>query len=100
MSDLVYQRFLASYMLTPEEQLPENRQDIIDTTEDVLQAHGVECDNRIKDLPKEKLQEILEEVRRLIQKKKARRKQRQQEEQKEECQRREQEVEEEQTVTA
>jgi ElaB/YqjD/DUF883 family membrane-anchored ribosome-binding protein len=100
MSDLVYQRFLASYMLTPEEQLPENRQDIIDTTEDVLQAHGVECDNRIKDLPKEKLQEILEEVRRLIQKKKARRKQRQQEEQKEEGQRREQEVEEEQTVTA
>jgi ElaB/YqjD/DUF883 family membrane-anchored ribosome-binding protein len=100
MSDLVYQRFLASYMLTPEEQLPENRQDIIDTTEDVLQAHGVECDNRIKDLPKEKLQEILEEVRRLIQKKKARRNQRQQEEQKEEGQRREQEVEEEQTVTA
>lgn len=102
MSDLAYQRFMASYMLTPEEQLPENSQDIIDTTEDVLQAHGIECDNRIKDLPREKLQEILEEVRRLRQKKKARRRQRQQEEQKEQCQteKQEEEWEEEQKVTA
>jgi ElaB/YqjD/DUF883 family membrane-anchored ribosome-binding protein len=100
MSDLAYQRFMASYMLTSEEQLPENRQDIIDTTEDVLQAHGIECDNRIKDLPQEKLQEILEEVRRLRDKKKTRRKQLQQEERKEEGQRGEEEGEEEQQVTA
>jgi hypothetical protein len=32
MSDLAYQRFTASYMLTNEEQLPENRQEIIDTS--------------------------------------------------------------------
>lgn len=40
MSDLAYQRFMASYMLNSEEQLPENRQEIIDYTEDVLQAKG------------------------------------------------------------
>lgn len=97
MSDLAYQRFMASYMLTPEEQLPENRQDIIDSTEDVLQARGIECDNRIKELPQEKLQEILEDVRRLREKKKAKRKQRQQEEGEEE---EEQEEEEAQKVTA
>ena len=100
MSDLAYQRFMASYMLTPEEQLPENRQDIIDSTEDVLQARGIECDSRIKELPQEKLQEILEEVRRLREKKKARRNQRQQEQQQEEEGQEQQQEEEEQKVTA
>ena len=83
MSELAYQRFMASYMLTNEEQLPQNRQEIINTTEDVLQARGIECDNRIKGLSEEQIKEILEDVRRLREKKKARRKQRQQEQEEE-----------------
>jgi len=74
MSDLAYQRFIASYMLTYEEQLPQNRQEIIDYTEDVLQAKGIECDKRISELSEEQIREILEEVRRLREKKKNKRK--------------------------
>ena len=78
MSDLAYQRFMASYMLTYEEQLPQNRQEIIDYTEDVLQTKGIECDKRIAELSEEQVKEILEEVRRLHQKGKKNRKKRQQ----------------------
>jgi ribosomal protein S13 len=62
MSELAYQRFMASYMLTNEEQQQENRQEIIDYTEDVLQAKGIECDKRISELSEEQIKEILEEV--------------------------------------
>jgi hypothetical protein len=65
MSQLAYQRFMASYMLTPEEQLPQNRQEMIDYTEDVLQSKGIECDKRIAELPQEQMQEILDEARKL-----------------------------------
>ena len=51
---------MASYMLTAEEQLPENKVEIIDYTEDVLQANGIECDNRIAEMSDEQLKEILE----------------------------------------
>jgi ElaB/YqjD/DUF883 family membrane-anchored ribosome-binding protein len=68
MSDLAYQRFMASYMLTPEEQLPDNRQEIVDYTEDVLQARGIECDKRISEMSEEQINDILEEVRRLREK--------------------------------
>ena len=51
MSDLAYQRFLASYMLNAEESLPEDRQEIIDLTEEILDAKGIDCDKKIKDLP-------------------------------------------------
>jgi len=77
MSDLAYQRFMASYMLTNEEQLPQNRQEIIDYTEDVLQAKGIECDKRIAELSDEQVKEILEEVRRLREKGKKRKRQQQ-----------------------
>jgi ElaB/YqjD/DUF883 family membrane-anchored ribosome-binding protein len=79
MSDLAYQRFMASYMLTNEEQLPQNRQEIIDYTEDVLQAKGIECDKRIAELSEEQVKEILEEVRRLREKKKNKKRQQHQE---------------------
>ena len=72
MSDLAYQRFVASYMLTTEEQ--QHKDDILAYTEDVLQAKGIECDNRISELSKEQLKEILEEVRRLRDKKKNKKK--------------------------
>lgn len=52
-------------MLTPEEQLPNNRQEMIDYTEDVLQSRGIECDKRISEMSEEQIKDILEEVRRL-----------------------------------
>jgi hypothetical protein len=36
MSDLAYQRFMASYILTYEEQLSQNRQEIIDKNSDKM----------------------------------------------------------------
>lgn len=79
MSELAYSRFMASYMLTAEEQLPENKVEIIDYTEDVLQAKGIECDNRISEMSEDQLKEILEQVRKLRANKK--KKERQQQEQ-------------------
>jgi hypothetical protein len=64
-------------MLTAEEQLPENKVEIINYTEDVLQANGIECDKRISEMSEEQLKEILEQVRKLRANKK--KKQRQQE---------------------
>lgn len=84
MSDLAYQRFLASYMLNAEESLPEDRQEIIDLTEEILDAKGIECDNKIKDLPDEQMKEILEEVRKLREKVKKKKRQQQDEESEEE----------------
>ena len=66
-------------MLTAEEQLPENKVEIIDYTEDVLQANGIECDNRISEMSEEQLREILEQVRKLRQNKKRKQKQEQDE---------------------
>jgi hypothetical protein len=61
---------MASYMLSPEESLPQNKQEIIDYTEDVLDARGIECDERISKMSDEQLKDVLEEVRRLRAKKK------------------------------
>jgi hypothetical protein len=70
MSERAYQRFVASYMLTEEELRPENRQEIIDYTEDVLQANRIECDERIEKMSEEELKQILEQVRKLRRNKK------------------------------
>jgi hypothetical protein len=75
LSELAYSRFIASYILTVEEQLPENKTEIIDYTEDVLQAKGIECDNRIAEMSEDQLKEILAEVRKLRQNKKRKKKQ-------------------------
>jgi hypothetical protein len=83
MSELAYSRFMASYMLTAEEQLPENKTEMIDYTEDVLQAKGIECDNRISEMSEDQLKEILEQVRKLRRNKK--KKTEQQQEKGEEC---------------
>ena len=50
-------------MLTTEES--QHKDEIIDLTEQVLDAKGLECDEKISKLPEEKLREILEEVRKL-----------------------------------
>jgi hypothetical protein len=89
---------MASYLLTPEESLPQNKQDIIDTTEDVLNARGQECDERIDKMSEEELKDLLEEVRRLRAKKKQKKKQEESESEKEQEQ--EQEQKEKQQVAA
>jgi hypothetical protein len=86
MSELAYSRFMASYMLTSEEQLPENKDEILAYTEDVLQANGIECDNRISEVSKEQLKEILEQVRKLRKNKKKKEQQKQEQGQEEESQ--------------
>ena len=75
MSERAYNRFMARYMFTPEESLPQNKQEIIDYTEDVLDARGIECDDRIEKMSDEQLKDVLGEVRRLRAKKKQKKKQ-------------------------
>jgi ribosomal protein S13 len=50
-------------MLTTEES--QHKDEIINLTEQVLDAKGLKCDQRISKLSEEKLREILEEVRKL-----------------------------------
>jgi hypothetical protein len=55
-------------MLTKDEK--EHKDEIIQLTEEVLQAKGIECDSRISRISQEQLKEILEEVIQLLRKKK------------------------------
>jgi hypothetical protein len=55
-------------MLTKDEK--EHKDEIIQLTEEVLHAKGIECDSRISRISQEQLKEILEEVRQLLRKKK------------------------------
>ena len=61
MSQFAFFRFMSYEMLTEEEQ--ESKEEIIELTEEVLDAKGLECDQRISKLSKEQLQDILENVR-------------------------------------
>jgi RNA-splicing ligase RtcB len=61
-------RFMSNNMLTTEES--QHKDEIVDLTEQVLDAEGLECDQRISKLSEEKLREILEEVRKLRRRKK------------------------------
>jgi hypothetical protein len=63
MSEFAFFRFMSNNILTTEES--QHKDEIIDLTEQVLQARGLECDERISKLSEEKLKEILEEVRKL-----------------------------------
>ena len=54
---------MSNNMLTTEE--GQHKDEIIDLTEQVLDARGLECDDRISKLSEEKLREILEDVRKL-----------------------------------
>jgi hypothetical protein len=56
-------RIMSNNLLTQEES--QHKDEIIDLTEQVLDAKGLECDERISKLSEEKLREILEEVRKL-----------------------------------
>ena len=68
MSEIAFFRFKSNNMLTVEEE--QQKEEIIDLTEEVLEAKGIECDSRIAKLSEEKLREILEEVRKLRRKRK------------------------------
>jgi hypothetical protein len=56
-------RFMSNNLLTQEES--QHKDEIVDLTEQVLDAKGLECDEIISKLSEEKLREILEEVRKL-----------------------------------
>jgi hypothetical protein len=61
-------RFMSNNLLTQEES--QHKDEIVDLTEQVLDANGLECDERISKLSEEKLREILEAVRKLRRKRK------------------------------
>ena len=66
MSEVAYFRFKSNNMLTKDEK--EHKDEIIQLTEEVIQAKGIECDSRISRRSQEQLKEILEEVRQLLKK--------------------------------
>ena len=61
---------MSNDLLTAEE--GQHKDEIIDLTEQVLDAKDLECDERISKLSEEKLTEILEEVRKLHNRRKKR----------------------------
>jgi hypothetical protein len=61
MSEFAFTRFLSLSLLTEEEK--GNKNEILEITEQVLDAEGIECDSKISKVSEEKLREILEEVR-------------------------------------
>ena len=63
-------RFMSNHLLTQEDS--QHKDEIVDLTEQVLDANGLECDERISKLSEEKLREILEEVRKLRNRRKKR----------------------------
>jgi ribosomal protein S13 len=68
MSEFAFFRFLSTNMLTSEEE--KHKQEMVELTEEVLDAKGIECDARISKLSEDKLKEILHEVRKLRKKRK------------------------------
>ena len=63
MSEFAFFRFKSMALLTPEEE--EHKDEIIQITEQVLDAKGLECDSRISKISYEQLRDILDEVRKL-----------------------------------
>ena len=68
MSEFAFFRFKSNNLLTLEEEA--HKQEIINVTEEVLDAKGIECDARIAKISEEQLRAILEEVRKLRRKRK------------------------------
>jgi hypothetical protein len=71
MSEFAFIRFLSNGLLTEEEK--KDKKEIIQLTEDVLHAQGMECDASIAKLSTDQLKDILEQVK-ALRKKKAREK--------------------------
>jgi hypothetical protein len=68
MSEFAFFRFRSNNMLTIEEE--QHKDEIIELTEDVLEAKGMECDSKISKISERQLREILDEVRKLRRKRK------------------------------
>ena len=68
MSEFAFFRFRSNNMLTKEEE--EHKEEIIQLTEEILQAKGIQCDASISKISEDELIEILEKVRELRRKKK------------------------------
>jgi hypothetical protein len=68
MSELAFYRFMNRGMLTAEEQ--QHKDEVVEFTEQAMNAKGIECDDGVKALPDEQLGELLEEARALRNKKK------------------------------
>jgi hypothetical protein len=68
MSEFAFFRFRSNNMLTKEEE--EHKEEVVQLTEEVLQAKGIQCDASISKITEEELKEILEKVRELRKKKK------------------------------
>jgi ABC-type phosphate transport system auxiliary subunit len=68
MSEFAFFRFRSNNMLTIEEK--QHKDEIIELTEEVLEAKGIECDSKISKISEQQLREILEEVRKLRRKRK------------------------------
>jgi hypothetical protein len=67
MSEFAYIRFLSLNLLSVEEK--QNKTEIIEITEQVLDAEGIECDSKISKVSEDKLLVILEQVRKIRKKK-------------------------------
>ena len=63
MSEFAFFSFLSSNLLSVEER--EHKAEIVDLTEVVLHAHGLECDSKISKLSEDTVKDILAEVRKL-----------------------------------
>jgi hypothetical protein len=68
MSEFAFFRFRSHNMLTKEEE--EHKEEVIQLTEEVLQAKGIECNASISKISEEELKEILVKVRELRKKRK------------------------------
>ena len=68
MSEFALLRFRSHNMLTKEEE--EHKEEIVQLTEEVLQAKGIECDASISKISEDELKEILQKVRELRKKRK------------------------------
>jgi hypothetical protein len=68
MSDFAFFRFMSGNMLTKEEQ--EHKDEIIELTEEILHAKGLQCDASIAKISEEQLEEILGKLRELRKKRK------------------------------
>jgi ribosomal protein S13 len=77
MSEFAFFRFKSTNMLTSEEE--NHKQEIVELTEEVLDAIGIECDAKISKISEEQLREILDEVRKLTLKTRLKRKMAEQE---------------------
>ena len=60
MSELAFYRFMNRGMLTAEEQ--EHKDEVVEFTEQAMNAKGIKCDEGVKALPDEQLAELLEEA--------------------------------------